>query len=75
MWTLCQGPTILDQIAGAYGACLAALPGLYWLRNHPAACLAGDRERGQLLLLSQEEITSRLREREVPARFGGEGGL
>lgn len=56
--------TKLNELCDEYDACLGAIVGIYWAKNSPYACIAGDNQSGNILLLSDRWLVTQL-EKEV----------
>jgi hypothetical protein len=57
----------LAQLADEYDACLRAIAGIYLINKRSYACIAGDSESGEILLLADRWLQARL-EQEVKVK-------
>jgi len=51
----------LNQLSDEYDACLGAIVGIYFANDSSYACIAGDSESGEILLLADEWLQTQLR--------------
>ncbi len=52
-----------SQLSDVYDACLGAIVGIYFANNSSYACIVGDSESGEVLLLADQWLQAQLSEK------------
>lgn len=58
----------LDRLGDEYDACLGAVVGLYWAKGSKHACLAGNPQEGEILLLADQWLQTELEKKRIQVR-------
>jgi predicted nuclease with RNAse H fold len=67
------GSLSIARLGDEYDACLGAVVGLYWVKRSKYACLAGNPQEGEILLLADQWLRTELEKKEILVRNNEEG--